>query len=93
MGITLYPSFINEEGIIKISDIIKHIEHIISLVGENHVGIGTDYDQTKPILDEGLDGIEFIDSILEELLKLNYPYSTVEKIASGNFLRVIKDVM
>jgi membrane dipeptidase len=92
IGINLYPYFLNEQGNLVITDIIKHIEYIISLIGENHIGIGADYDQDEPIFD-GIDGVEYIDNILEELLKMNYSYNTVEKIAGGNFLRVIKEVM
>ncbi len=92
IGINLYPYFLNEQGNLIITDIIKHIEYIISLTGENHIGIGADYDQDEPVFDE-IDGVEYIDNILEELLKMNYSYNTVEKIAGDNFLRVINEVM
>lgn len=42
---------------------------------------------------DGIDGIKYTNKILDELLKMNYPYRTVEKIAGGNFLRVIEEVM
>ena len=71
---------------------MKHIDHIISIAGEDHIGIGADYDQTEPVF-EGIDGIENTTAILEELLKRNYPESVVRKIAAENFLRVIKEVL
>lgn len=92
IGVNFYPSFLNDQGILSIASIIKHIEHIISIIGEDHIGIGADFDQNEPVFD-GVDGVKYIDNVLSELLKLNYPYDTVEKIAGSNFLRVIKKVL
>ena len=92
IGINLYPDFLNESGKASIDDAIKHIEYIASVAGEDHIGIGADYDQSEPIF-EGIDGIEYTTSILEELLKKNYSSEAVSKIAGENFLRVIKQVL
>jgi len=92
IGINLYPYFLNGSSKATIDDIVKHIDHIISIAGEDHIGIGADYDQTEPVF-EGIDGIENTTAILEELLKRNYPESVVRKIAAENFLRVIKEVL
>mgnify|MGYP001152859916 CR=1 FL=1 len=92
IGINLYPYFLNGSDKATIDDVIRHIEHIIGITGEEHIGIGADYDQTEPIFD-GIDGIEYTTNIFEELLKRNYPDSVVSKIAGENFLRVIKQVL
>ncbi|NSW91083.1 MAG: dipeptidase [Firmicutes bacterium] len=92
IGINLYPYFLNESGTLSIGDVIRHIEHILSLTGDNHIGMGADFDQMESVFD-GIDGVEYIEGIIEELFKLNYPVDTVEKIAGANFLRVIKEVM
>ena len=39
IGINLYPDFLNESGKASLNDIVKHIEHIISLVGSEHIWI------------------------------------------------------
>jgi len=92
IGINLYPYFLNQAGVHSVSDAIRHIEHIISIAGEDHVGIGADFDQMEPVFD-GIDGVKYIENIIEELLKMNYTTDIVSKIAGGNFLRVIKQVM
>lgn len=92
IGINLYPYFLNGTNEASIDDVVKHIEHIIGIAGEDHLGIGADYDQTEPIFD-GIDGIKNTLSILDELLRRNYLESVVRKIAGENFLRVIKDVL
>ncbi len=82
VGINFYPQFAGE----NISDIIKHIDHFIALGGENNIGLGSDFDGVDN-LPRGMCGAQD----MEKLVKL-IPYSTKirEKIAFGNFLRVIK---
>lgn len=92
IGINFYPYFLSGSRKATLNDIIKHIEHIISITGEDHIGIGADYDQTEPVFDN-IDGIEYTTTVLEELLKRNYPSSVVNKIAGENFLRVMKEVL
>jgi len=92
VGINFYPPFLNENGNAGMTDIIKHIEYFMALGGENHVGIGADLDgidQTP----ENINGVEDIEILFNELLKLNYSQQQVEKIASGNFIRLIKEVL
>lgn len=92
IGINFYPDFISIQDGLTVSGVIKHIEHIIELIGDDYIGIGADYDQDEPVF-EGIDGIKFTDNVLEGLLRMNYAYKTVEKIAGLNFLRVIKKVL
>lgn len=91
-GINLYPDFLNDGGKASLLDVIKHIEHIVSLTGENTIGLGADFDgiDSTP---EGLEGVETLDKIFNELLKLNYSQQLVDKIAGKNFLRVIERVL
>jgi len=89
IGINLYPWFLNKTGIASIKDVIMHIEHIASLTGEEHIGIGADFDgiESTP---EDIGGVEDIHKIIDELQKLNYPQTFIDKFASGNFLRMLK---
>ncbi|HHV95531.1 MAG TPA: membrane dipeptidase [Clostridiaceae bacterium] len=92
IGINFYPYFLNGSNKATVDDVIKHIDHMISIAGEDHIGIGADYDQTEPVF-EGIDGIGHTTEILEGLLKRNYPESVIKKIAAENFLRVINEVL
>jgi len=89
IGINLYPHFLNSSGIASLKDIIMHIEHIASLAGEDHIGLGADFDgiDSTP---EGIGGVEDIYKIFDELQKLNYSQGFIDKFASGNFLRMLK---
>ena len=86
-GINLFPPFLNESGKANIEDIVKHIEHFMSLGGENHIGIGADYDGVGS-LPEGIRGCEDTYKIFDRLLQLNYTEEQVEKISHRNFERL-----
>lgn len=42
-GIVMFPSILNQERPPTMDDFLDHIEHVIDLVGADHVGIGLDY--------------------------------------------------
>ncbi len=91
-GINLCPYFIVKDGKAEIKHVIAHIEHILGLTGEDTLGLGADFDgiDKTPI---GLEGVQCLSDLINELLKLNYNESLLNKIAGENFLRVIKTVV
>jgi len=91
IGVNFYPVFLNGTREASITDVIKHIEHMAGLVGTEAIGIGSDFDGID-CTPHGLAGVEGIQDLINELLRLNYSETDVEKIAGGNFLRVIKKV-
>lgn len=72
-----------------VKDIVNHIDHIVKLVGINHIGIGTDFDGGGGISD--CQDISQIGNITEELVRRNYSEKEIKKIWSENFLRVMKE--
>jgi membrane dipeptidase len=44
MGITFVPEFLSGRKEAKIDDVLRHLEHVCTLGGENHVGFGSDFD-------------------------------------------------
>ncbi|HEY9062613.1 MAG TPA: dipeptidase [Pseudobacteroides sp.] len=91
-GINFYPRFLKDNGSASLNDIVRHIEYICSLVGVNHVGFGSDFDGIESV-PEGVNGIQDMGKVLNELVRLNYKSEDIEKIAGLNFLRVIKDTI
>ncbi|MFB9844891.1 dipeptidase [Mucilaginibacter ginsenosidivorans] len=72
-----------------LSQLIKHIDYIVKLIGVDHVGIGSDFDgaESYPL---GMDDVSDYPKITEELLKLHYSEADIDKILGGNFIRVLK---
>ncbi|RCX20047.1 dipeptidase [Anaerobacterium chartisolvens] len=92
MGINLYPVFLNDSGSAGMADIIRHIEHIASLAGEDSIGIGADFDGIE-LVPDGIDGIQDMIKVFNELARLNYTQQSIEKLAGANFMRVIQQVL
>lgn len=80
-GINLYPLFINGTMDCTFDDIIKHIEHILSLGGEHILAIGTDFDGAK--MSTAINGIERLYSFYEYMLKW-YDSNLLNKIFFEN---------
>ncbi len=72
-----------------VSDLVDHIDHVVELAGVEYVGIGTDFDGGGA-LEDCFDVAE-LPNITKELVKRGYTRDEIEKIWSGNFLRVFRE--
>lgn len=92
VGITFYPYFLNNTDKADMDDVIKHIEHVCSIIGEDHIGIGSDFDGIDSVT-AGLEGTHCLPRLFERLLTLNYSERFIKKLAGRNFMRVIQQVL
>ena len=92
IGVTFVPDFLtNEKREATIKDVAEHIDYLVKRVGVDYVGLGSDFDGTK-VLPLGLEGVEKVPHITEELLNRGYKVEEIEKILGKNWLRVFKKV-
>jgi len=75
-----------------ISDVVANIDHVVELVGIDHVGLGSDFDGVGDNLPHGLKDVSCYPNLIGELLKKGYTEDDVRKICAENFLRVWSDV-
>lgn len=75
-----------------LDEVLDHIDHVVSLVGVEHVGIGSDYDGVGDSLPIGLKDVASFPNLVQGLLDRNYSESDIKKILSGNLLRVWQQV-
>ena len=61
---------------------------MVSLVGIDHVGIGSDYDGIE-VAPQGMEDISRMPILFEELRGRGYTESDLSKIASDNFFRIL----
>jgi membrane dipeptidase len=73
--------------------LVDHIEHIIEVVGTDYVGLGSDFDGVGPLKPSDVPDVSGYPVIVSELLRRGYSEKDIEKILSGNFLRVWNDVI
>ena len=86
--ICLYKGFINkEEDKASLSDAIRHINHIVDLIGIDHVGIGSDFDGDGELI--GCSATNELINITVRLLEEGYTEEDIRKIWGGNLLRVM----
>lgn len=70
-----------------ISELADHIDHVVKLVGIDHVGLGSDYDGVSD-LPAGMEDVSGFPNLLEELLRRGYTEDDLRKICGENLLRV-----
>jgi len=68
-------------------DFMAHMLHALKVVGPDHVGIGLDWDGGGGVV--GLEDVVDLPRITAALLKAGYSEADVQKIWSGNVLRVL----
>ena len=68
--------------------IADHIDHAVSLVGIDHVGIGSDFDGIE-VTPQGMENISMMPRLFDELRSRGYNESDLSKIASENFFRLL----
>ena len=76
---------------VNVARIVDHIDHIVKLVGIDHVGIGSDFDGVQ-ITTTDLATVAELPNLTKELLRRGYSEEDVDKILGGNMLRVLDAV-
>ncbi len=72
-----------------LAQMVDHIDYIVNLVGDDYVGIGSDYDGVSS-LPRGLEDVTTYPAITEELIKRGYSKKSIRKILGRNVLRVMQ---
>lgn len=73
-----------------VSDVVDHIDHVVQVIGIDHVGIGTDFDGGGGV--DGCKSVAEMKNITIELLRRGYSRSDIGKIWGGNIMRVFREV-
>ena len=72
-----------------LAQVADHIDHIVRHIGVDHVGIGGDFDGIEDTA-LGMEDVSTYPALFTELARRGYSKADLEKIASGNMLRVLK---
>jgi membrane dipeptidase len=92
IGIVFYPPFLVSPTPAYISDVIKHIDYIVNMVGVDYVAIGSDFDGIGTNVVKGLEDVTKFPDLTLALLQHGYSELEVAKIMGGNFKRVFEQV-
>lgn len=72
--------------------VVDHIDHVVSLVGVEHVAFGSDFDGVGNSLPTNLKDVSHYPNLIHELLIRGYSEEDIEKICYRNVFRVWDDV-
>ena len=72
-----------------LGQIADHIDHLVEVMGPQHVGIGSDFDGGE-LLPVGMEDVSRFPYLIAELLRRGYADDDVRAIAGGNILRVMR---
>lgn len=75
---------------VDVQDFVNHIDYLVNLIGIDHVGISSDFDGGGGIA--GWDDASETFNVTLELVKRGYSEEDIEKLWSGNLLRVLDEV-
>jgi membrane dipeptidase len=71
--------------------IVDHMDYIISLIGDDHIGLGSDFDGIS-VLPKGIEDAGKMREITRVMLERGYSSQRIKKILGGNFMRVFREV-
>jgi membrane dipeptidase len=72
----------------SISQVVDHYDHVIRLVGADHVGIGSDFDGVGDSLPVGLKSVADFPALIGEFQRRGYSDMDIQKILGLNLMRV-----
>jgi membrane dipeptidase len=72
----------------RLADVADHIDHIRTVAGVDHVGIGSDYDGI-PETPQGLPDVSAFPALFAELSRRGWSVADLQKLAGENVLRAL----
>lgn len=88
--VNFYPVFLSG-GECSFRRVADHIDHAVKVAGIEGVGIGTDFDGID-YAPQGLEDVSCMGVLWDELSVRGYSDDDIDRIAGGNFLRVLREV-
>jgi len=67
---------------------VQHLDYLLEKLGENHVGLGSDFDGA--MVPETIGSAAGLPVLFEALRAKGYPEALLNKIGSGNWLTVLE---
>ena len=74
-----------------VSEIVDHIDHAVSIVGIDHVGIGSDFDGIL-VPPAGLENVSQIGRVFDEMRRRGYTGKDIDKVTGENLLAVMRRI-
>jgi membrane dipeptidase len=90
-GVNFATAFLRPDGVreaeTSIELVVDHIEYMVEHVGEDGVGLGSDFDGAK--MPSGLDGAAGLQNLVDAMRARGFDQPLIEKVCFKNWLRVL----
>lgn len=91
VGLNLATCFLREDGVMRadtpLEAVARHLDHLIGRLGEDRVGIGSDFDGA--VVPQAIGDASGLQRMFEALRRRGYSEALLEKIAWRNWLRIL----
>jgi membrane dipeptidase len=88
VGVSFFPRFL---GAATLARVLDHIDHMVRVMGIDHVALGSDYDGI-PDVPAGLEDVSKLPNLAAGLRARGYQPEQIRKVLGGNALRVFRQV-
>lgn len=86
--IVAFDTYLKQGGGATVSDFVDHIDHAVNVIGVDHAGISSDFGGGGGV--SGWSGAAETLNVTLELVRRGYTQEDIEKIWSGNVLRILE---
>jgi membrane dipeptidase len=89
IGIMYHSSFLGDAALGgRLLSIVRHLEHVIEVVGEDHASLGSDWDGAI-ITPRDMPTCLELPRLVQAMLDRHWPTERIQKVLGGNFLRCL----
>jgi len=94
VGVNFAVGFLREDGMLDPEDtpletVVRHVDYLVDRMGIDCVGLGSDFDGAAPPAELG--DASRLPALFDALRERGYDDEALEKIAHGNWLRVLRE--
>jgi membrane dipeptidase len=91
VGLNFATGFVRSDGhwneSTPVDALLRHVDHLLGLAGEDSVGLGSDFDGAR--IPREIGGADGLPSLIDAMRSRGYGEALIAKIAHGNWLRVL----
>ena len=92
VGLNLATAFLRPDGKmlpeVPFEIMMRHLDHLLGILGEDHVGIGSDYDGA--VVPDQLTSVAELPNLVNAMRQHGFDETLIGKLCTGNWLRVLE---
>lgn len=92
VGLNFAVAFLREDGRmladVPLTQVIRHLDHLMTIVGEDRVGLGSDYDGA--VVPQELTTVADLPNLRQAMKEHGYDEPLIRKLCHENWLRVLE---